>query len=209
MKIELPSELVAIKETMTETAQRMHAVRDEFGVLRKKHDQLLQDFAMETFNSVGENKLEVIYSPEFNDVGGEYYNACQKYVFEKYGAFLYGVNAYTGQCIGQVMFYQDDDAHTARMRDFIVYSVPYLIPFSEDMQDCYGKKIDEELMGYCLFDLRERTLSEHASFTFVVHPETYEIKIVTCRYSRQTISNAMSLDEGIKYMIDNHWMEHD
>lgn len=207
MSINYPPELVAARNNL-DIARAAHA--KTYAVVSSTYEQwktLNEKFVMETFKAT-DNKWEVILNPDFADIGGEFYDAANKFVSNTYGlgVRLSGINGITMQRCPSMSFYRDDAESNNKIRQMILDTLPFMIPYSKDMKDGYGRSLEEQLIGYCYYDILERGLSEYASYSVYISHEQ-KIVVGTNRYGSRKYSAPMEFDEGLDYLRQNLYYE--
>ena len=201
---------IPLPKALVKAKAELDALRDEYKVI---HDKLIpagenyrkkfSKFALEQLEKT-DDKMAHILSPQFCDVSVEHLNATDKYLWGKYGTGTSGMNSLTHQRLLQLTFRKNDTEHNAKMRQLIVDALPYLIPFSAGMKDHYNRPIDVQLHGFCMFGILEHGLSEYAAINIYFSHE-HKVLVSQTRYSRTTYSQIMDFDEGLDYILQNHY----
>ena len=204
---------IPLSQELLDSQAALDALRAEYKIIHDKlipaataHRELFAKFALEAFEAA-EDKLAHILSPQFYDVSVDHLRATDAFLWDRYGARTNGHNSLTYQRLPQLTFYKNSDgAHNAKMVRLIEDALPHMLPFTADMKDHYGREIDSQLHGFCLFGTLESGLSEHARISLYVSHEK-KVLVSSTRYSRTTYTKVMEFDEGIDYFIENHYYE--
>lgn len=201
----LPQDVLDAQTELNGVRAEYQAVSNRLKPIAEKFRDKFSKFALDTLNAA-DDKLAVILSPQFYDVSVDFLRASEKFMYEKYGTHTSGYNGLTYQSLPQLTFIKGNDEHNAKLRRLIEDALPHMIPFSEDMKDVYGHAIDKEVVGFCLFGILEAGLSYHEKIS-VYFSHDKKVLVSSTRYSRTTYTKVMDFDEGIDYLITNHYYE--
>lgn len=205
--------IIPLSQELIDSQAELDALRAEYRIIHdklmpaaQKHRDLFSKFALEAFEAA-EDKLAHILSPQFCDVSVDHMQASDAFLWNNYGARTSGVNSLTYQRLPQLTFYKNSDGeHNAKMVRLIEDALPHMLPFTADMKDHYGREIESQLHGFCLFGTLEHGLSEHASINLYISHDK-KVMVSATRYSRTTYTKVMEFNEGIDYFIKNHYYE--
>lgn len=205
MTIPLTQELIDSQAALDVLRAEYKVIHDKLIPAAKAHRELFEQFAMEAFESA-EDKLAHILSPQFYDVSVDHLLATDKFMYDTYGTSTSGHNSMTHQRLPQLTFKKGNDEHHAKLRRLIEDALPHMIPFAEGMKNHYDRPIDSEVVGFCLFGILERGMSYHASIN-VYFSHDKKVLVSSTRYSRTEYTKVMDFDEGLDYIIKNHYYE--
>lgn len=208
-KFEVPTNIQKLHDALT--ADRVEYNKAEKRVLtsyKKWHDKYSK-WVMEQFTAV-DDKLAFIFHPEFGDTTGQdYYKASLKYINDRYGhaVMMSGINGITRQRCIKLLFHRDNVENHKMIRQVIDETLPYIVPFTADMEDYRDRALDPEMIGYCYYDIMEHSLSENGNYDVLVSPTDKKIVVVSNRYGSRKYSEPMDYDKGLAYLAKNLYYE--
>ncbi len=209
--IKFPQAVIDAEAELNNLRAEYEALENKLLPAAEKYRKLVDQFAVDTLKNA-DDKLAVIFNPQFSESGIEYFNASNQFLWHNYRVRTSGRNPLTNQQVPSVTFYKGSDgAHNANMIRFIEDVLPYMIPIAKGMKDIYERDIDSNLEGFCFFDTTEHGLSENAVISLYISHDK-KVMVSTTRYSITHYSKVMDFNEGIDYFIENHyykdWSEH-
>lgn len=198
-----PTALIAAKDSLDAVRVEHSAVEAKLTKAVKKYRDLFGKYAMEEFNAATD-KLAHILNAEFANVNQTHHNATGKYMWDTYGVMLNGVNSITGQRLIQLTFRSNNEGnHNAKMCELIEAALPHMIPYTADMTDWHGRKVDKELVGFCRFGLLSDNDSSYG-ITHVHFSHDKRVLVSFTRYGRTTYEPVRDYAAGIAHLVNNH-----
>lgn len=216
MIIEIPEHIQLLKNNVNAIRQEYDRIMAALSVASDAYSKEYGKWILEKFLTTTD-KLAVLFAPHASDdaTGMDYWTASSDWFSTEYGshAYLMGINAETRVRVINMAFRHGDVACTNLIRKMIEDTLPYITPYGSVTPTSNDKIIgkamlDDAIIGRCLYNITEHSLSKNASYSALISPVDKTIVICKVTYGRREYSKPMEFEEGIAFIHDKLYYDY-